>query len=152
MIDGRRQGISITSADRVYISNRTITKVRGTAPQYGIDIEPNKGDSVDNVVIENVEVYDCHGGILSYGKAENAQIGSIILRGCEIHDCDAKYPINFQTGRLVEVYNCYVDSEGHTAILFQDLRTAYARNNTLDSKNKILSCSKKKIVDNNILK
>lgn len=156
LIDGRRQGISITSADGIYISNCRISKVQGTAPQYGIDVEPNKGDTVDNIVIENVEIYDCHGGILSNGKAKNAQIGSIILKGCKIHNCDAKYPIVLQKGDSVGVYNCYVDAEERTAILFQDLESVYARDNILVSKNKqpikVLFCKKKKIINNNILK
>lgn len=156
LIDGRRQGISITSAEKVYISNCRISKVHGTAPQYGIDIEPNKGDVVNNILIENVEIYDCHGGILSYGKAERAQIGSIVLKGCKIYDCDAKYPINFQKGISVDVYNCYVDSKDRTAILFQDIEKAWAKNNYLESKNKIpikiLSCNKKQMIDNYILK
>lgn len=155
LIDGRRQGISITSADGIHISNCTISKVRGTAPQYGIDIEPNKGDVVNNILIENVKIYDCHGGILSYGRAECAQIGSIVLKGCKIYDCDAKYPINFQKGISVDVYNCYVDSNDRTAILFQDIENASAKNNSLESKNKIpikiLSCNKKQMIDNYIL-
>lgn len=136
LINGRRQGISITSANGVYISNCSISKVEGTAPQYGIDIEPNKGDIVDNIVIENVEIYDCYGGILTYGKAENAHIGSVVLKGCKVYDCVAKYPLNFQTGKSVEVLHCEVRAEEQTAILFQNLQKAVASNNVLISSNK----------------
>jgi len=41
----RRQGISITSAMRVYIADCELTNTRGTAPEFGIDLEPN--DTVD---------------------------------------------------------------------------------------------------------
>lgn len=156
LIDGRRQGISITSANGVYISNCRISKVYGTAPQYGIDVEPNKGGSVDNIIIENVEIYDCYGGILTYGKAENAHIGSVVIKGCKINNCVAKYPLNFQTGEMVEVIDCYVRTDEKTAILFQDLQRAVAKNNMLMSSNKqpikIISSINKQILDNIIIK
>lgn len=156
LIDGRRQGISITSANGVYISNCRISKVYGTAPQYGIDVEPNKGGSVDNIIFENVEVYDCYGGILTYGKAENAHIGSVVIKGCKINDCVAKYPLNFQTGEMVEVIDCNVRTDEKTAILFQDLQRAVAKNNMLMTSNKqpikIISSINKQILDNIIIK
>lgn len=136
LIHGRRQGISITSADNVNISNCKISKVGGSAPQYGIDIEPNKGGKVDNVIIENVEIFDCYGGILTYGKAENAQIGSVVIKGCKVYDCAAKYPLNFQTGQSVDVIDCAIKSGGKTAVLFQNLQNASAVNNVLISSNK----------------
>ena len=52
--NSRRQGVSVTFADSVTIRNCKITNISGTYPQYGIDIEPNKKCSVDNVLIENV--------------------------------------------------------------------------------------------------
>lgn len=156
LINGRRQGISITSAEKVYISNSRISKVHGTAPQYGIDIEPNKGDTVDQIIVENVEIYDCYGGILTYGKAENAHIGTVVIKGCKISDCVAKYPLNFQTGETVEVIDCNIRTGDKTAILFQDLQRAVAINNVLMSSNKqpikVILGIKKQILDNIIIK
>lgn len=156
LIDGRRQGISITSANKVHISNCRISKVGGTDPQYGIDVEPNKGDVVDNVVIENVEVFDCYGGILTYGKAENAQIGSVVLKGCRIYGCVAKYPLNFQTGQSVEVVHCEVRTGAQTAILFQSIQKAVAVKNVLTTSNrqpiKIIFGERKTISGNSIIK
>lgn len=37
----RRQGLSITSAIRVFIADCELTSTRGTAPEFGIDLEPN---------------------------------------------------------------------------------------------------------------
>ena len=53
-IDGnRRQGISITYCDGFQISNNTIKNTSGTAPQSGIDLEPNSESLVKNGVICN---------------------------------------------------------------------------------------------------
>lgn len=153
---GRRQGISVTSADGIYIYNCSISKVNGTAPQYGIDIEPNQGETVDNIIIENVEIYNCYGGILTYGKAKNARIGKVLLKECQVYNCLAKYPINFQTGESVVVENCYIEADENSAILFQNIDNVLAENNFLYSSNerpiKIISCKMKDISDNTIVK
>ena len=81
---GRRQGISITAADRVTIKDCTITNVAGTAPEYGIEVEPNGGDVVDHVMIENVTVRDSKGGFLVYGRAADARVGKVIIRNCDV--------------------------------------------------------------------
>jgi hypothetical protein len=39
--DNRRQGLSITSARRVYVVDCEFDKTNGTAPQFGVDLEPN---------------------------------------------------------------------------------------------------------------
>jgi len=43
--DNRRQGLSIVSAVRVYVADCELSNTRGTAPEYGIDLEPN--DPID---------------------------------------------------------------------------------------------------------
>ena len=49
---GRRQGVSITSADRVTIKNCSISNIGGTSPEYAIDVEPNEGETVGKVLID----------------------------------------------------------------------------------------------------
>lgn len=102
---GRRQGISITSANDVLIRNCLISNVEGTNPQYAIDVEPNKNETVDNVVIENVTIYNCCGGILLYGKASNAKIGKVSIRNSIINGV-TKMPINLIKCESVEVRGC----------------------------------------------
>ena len=83
----RRQGISITKADGVTISNCKIANISGTNPQYAIDIEPNKRCVVDNVLIKNVIVTGCEGGFRAViGKEEfgNARIGKVEIRNCHV--------------------------------------------------------------------
>lgn len=85
MLDhGRRQGISVTSANGVLIKDCEITNISGTLPEFAIDVEPNENDSVDNVVIDNVRVTNCKGGIKAVRYAKNTKIGSIMVRNCSI--------------------------------------------------------------------
>lgn len=92
LIHGRRQGISVTSADSVIIRRCTISDVSGTLPEYAIDLEPNRGDSVDHICIEKVTVRGCKGGICAYGTANGARIGSVTIRRCDV-ESDEKMTI-----------------------------------------------------------
>jgi hypothetical protein len=49
-----RQGISVISAENLLIENVRMTNTAGTAPQSGIDLEPNHGDEIlANITIRN---------------------------------------------------------------------------------------------------
>ncbi|WP_053167650.1 S-layer homology domain-containing protein, partial [Planococcus glaciei] len=53
--NNRRQGISIVSAVNLHVYNAKITNTNGTAPQSGIDIEPNfQNERIQNVNIINL--------------------------------------------------------------------------------------------------
>lgn len=76
----RRQGLSITSGHRILVSNSRFIGTSGTAPQAGIDLEPNKGERVSNVTIRNCEAKDNAGpGIMTWNAASNVKI-----TGCTI--------------------------------------------------------------------
>jgi polygalacturonase len=51
--NNRRQGMSITPANRVYVVNSSFTGTHGTAPQSGIDIEPRAEGWASQVRLEN---------------------------------------------------------------------------------------------------
>lgn len=116
---GRRQGISITSANGVKISNCTISNVYGTAPEYAIDVEPNKGEIVDNVIIKNVTVEKCRGGFLVYGKASGARVGKVSINGCKLIDIP-KMPISFQKCDSGVVDNCIFKNCKHKELIGQE--------------------------------
>lgn len=131
--DGRRQGISVTSADGVVINGCTITNVFGTAPQHGIDIEPNKGESVNNVRIENVAISNCHGGIMSW-RPESASIGDIIIKNCAISNIKVPAPINMQLANKVLIKDCEIESMADRCISVQNVDTLTALGNKLNCK------------------
>ncbi|MNZ70530.1 Pectate lyase superfamily protein [compost metagenome] len=82
--NNRRQGMSITSADGVKILNSTFKNTKGTRPQAGIDIEPNKNNTVSNVQILNSQFLNNKGaGIIIYaGKSGRDRfINNILIDG-----------------------------------------------------------------------
>lgn len=105
---GRRQGISITSAGNVLIENCVISNVGGTAPEYAIDIEPNKNDKIESVIIQNVKSIDCKGGFLTWGGAENCLINNVELYDCYVEGA-TKPDYAFNTSNVVKVVNCTSD-------------------------------------------
>lgn len=50
--NNRRQGMSITVADKIFVYNSVFSNTNGTAPQAGIDIEPMGQGDASNVRIE----------------------------------------------------------------------------------------------------
>lgn len=79
-LGNRRQGLSITSGHRILVANSRFIGTSGTAPQAGIDLEPNKGESVSNVTIRNCVASNNAGpGIMTLNCASNVRI-----TGCKI--------------------------------------------------------------------
>ena len=133
LINGRRQGISITSASGVTIKNCHISKVSGTDPQYGIDVEPNKGCEVDNIIIDNVTVTDCYGGIMCWRNTE-AIIKNMTVRNCKVSGTRAKYPLYMMGAEAVKIENCEVDSQSDYCVLVQDVNVLNASSNKWNTK------------------
>ena len=129
---GRRQGISITSADSVIIKNCTISNVSGTNPQYAIDIEPNKWCTVDNVLIKNVTVTDCEGGIRAIiGKkgVGNARIGKVEIRDCHVM-AKSRHTIHFAGCEQAVVEDCVIETRmGEKPILSRKVGRLSEKNN-----------------------
>ena len=110
--NGRRQGISITSGENIAIKDCVISNVGGTNPEYAIDVEPNKGDTVRNVVIENVTSLDCMGGFLVWGKAPKALVDGVIIKRSSVENA-RKCPISLESSHHITVKNCIADATTH---------------------------------------
>jgi parallel beta-helix repeat protein len=67
----RRQGLSIQKADGVIIRNSTFKNTAGTSPEAGIDLEPESGDTVNNVQILGCTFTNNAGGGVQIGVAES---------------------------------------------------------------------------------
>lgn len=150
--NGRRQGISITSGSNIQIDNCIITNVAGTAPQYAIDVEPNKGDAVSDVKIENVKAVNCVGGYLVYGKAKNAIIKNVSIKGSSVIGAKAKYPVNVMCAKNVSIIANTIESNSDYSVLAQEIDGLTANDNKFRAKgNKplnIISCKRKNIGKN----
>jgi len=109
--NSRRQGISVTAANNVKIRNCQITSIKGTAPEYAIDVEPNKGDTCSNIIIDRIFISDCQGGILSWGGAGNASVRNIKIQNCVLKKIH-KTPFRFDDVDNVTVEKCNVSDFG----------------------------------------
>lgn len=108
----RRQGISMTKADGVTVSNCRIADISGTNPQYAIDIEPNKHCVVDNVLIRNVTVTGCEGGFRAViGKKAfgNARIGKVEIRNSHVM-AKTRHTLHFAGCEQAIVRDCIIET------------------------------------------
>ena len=85
--DHHRQGISIISAVDLLIKNCKFINTSGTAPQCGIDLEPNNDkDMLVNNVIENCDFYgNAASGATVFLPYLKAPV-SIIFRNCRMYN------------------------------------------------------------------
>ncbi len=143
----RRQGISITKADGVFINNCKIANISGTNPQYGIDIEPNKKCSVNNTFIENVDVTNCEGGIratLPNKGIGNAMIGRVEIRNCRV-SAKTRYVIHLNRCQRAIVVACTISSTNERSSVYANyIDTLRICDNTLNVKVQLLSSMKNK--------
>lgn len=141
---GRRQGISITKAKGVTIRHCIISNVGGKNPQYAIDLEPNKGDTVTKIVIEKVEVKGCEGGILATKPSakqdtlKTSKIGDIVIRDCKIAVL-SKYPLNLKGSESALVERCTISSaNSNPSVYIRNVNHTIVRNNTISFNKTIL--------------
>ncbi len=91
--NNHRQGISVISAENLLIEDCRLLNTRGTAPQAGIDLEPNLVEErLVNCVIRRCLVEDNVGpGIYGYLKPLSAESRplSIRIEGCTVRRCGA---------------------------------------------------------------
>lgn len=67
--NNRRQGLSIISATEVVVSNCVFSNTNGTAPQAGVDIEPNPGETAADITLTGCQfIGNAGAGLLMYGN------------------------------------------------------------------------------------
>ncbi len=126
--NGRRQGISITSARNVYINDCIIKNVSGTAPQFAIDLEPNKGDTVTNIFIHNVTIQNCVGGITANGVVKTAYLGDVFIDNCSVDENVKANSYQFYHANKVRLINC-IALNGNKKISFGHVNIVETRKN-----------------------
>lgn len=76
----RRNGISITSVNEAVVQDSIFQNTNGANPQAGIDLEPNAGETVQNVQVVRSQFLDnAHAGIEFYGNAINSKILNVTI-------------------------------------------------------------------------
>lgn len=118
---GRRQGISVISADGITIKNCVITNIGGTDPGYAIDIEPNENDRVGTVVVEKTNCYNCAGGFTANGRAKNSKVDTVLIRNC-IFKAKGKPAVISTTCTSITINKCQIAQEvGNKTIAFDHI-------------------------------
>ena len=84
--DNRRQGLSITSGSDITVRNSTCQKTDGTRAECGIDVEPNRGETVADCQVLNCRILDNVGGGIQVGPA-NVDRGQAFVRGFLAEGC-----------------------------------------------------------------
>ena len=88
--NNRRQGISIISVDGYHSLNDEVKNTNGTAPQSGIDIEPNDTtDVIKNIIIDNLYSHDNVGNGIDIVLSELGSSGyaNIVINNPKIEKC-----------------------------------------------------------------
>lgn len=86
--NNRRQGITVGGGKNITIKDCEIYEINGTAPQAGIDIEPNQATTeVSNVLISNCYFHDNASWDIT--NTNGAQTG-IVIENCR---CDGKVSV-----------------------------------------------------------
>lgn len=78
----RRQGLTIGRSRRVRVIDSEFSDTQGTKPEYGIDIEPDRPGSTDDVVIERCTLRGNRGG----GIQVYHRVSNVTIRGCTIEN------------------------------------------------------------------
>lgn len=88
----RRQGISVVHADGVVLKNSLMSNTSGVAPQSGVDLEPNSGQTVRNVKIIGSSFNKNSGkGIMLF--AGRGEVADIRIENCS---ADGNYQVGVQ--------------------------------------------------------
>lgn len=78
----RRNNLSITDASNVTVRNCRFNYANGTAPQYGIDIEPNNGRTCRSVTISDSSFQGNAAGTIQILGQNNAHVKGVTIENC----------------------------------------------------------------------
>lgn len=122
--DHYRQGISLISVENMVIRNSRFNSTRGTAPQCGIDFEPNRPEErFVNVVIDNCEFSkNASAGIMFHipGLKENSTPVSVTIRNSKINSnqCGVIVTAKEVTGEI-RFENCLIENNSSIPFLIK---------------------------------
>lgn len=90
--NNRRQGLTITSVNGLTAVGCTFSNTHGTAPEFGIDMEPNANESISNVLVDSCTFQGNHGGgctvSIPLKNAETAKLSNVVVQNCILDQND----------------------------------------------------------------
>ena len=103
--ENRRQGASFTAVDGLTIRNCIFRDTSGTAPESGVDIEPNGSFSCTNVFIENCKFLNNAGGGLELSNHNTGVVDNVFVDSCRMVG-NSKSGIRAGNATNVYITNC----------------------------------------------
>lgn len=114
--NNRRQGCSITYAENVNVTNSIFKNTNGSAPESGIDIEPNSGTYVKNVVIDNCQFLDNAGSGIDFVGAYGIGIENFNISNCKM--VGNRNGIGLINCKTIDINNCIISENTNNGIGF----------------------------------
>lgn len=85
--NNRRQGLTIGKCDGVVVQGGSISGTNGTAPQDGIDIEPDAGGVCQNIFIDGELIEGCAGNGIESNQRKDVDT---LIRNVQITNCTVR--------------------------------------------------------------
>lgn len=120
LINGRRQGVSITEASNVEIKDSKIYNIGGVEPGFAIDVETNKGTHINKVRISGVVMHNCKGGIQVNGHAPNSSVTDVSASNCTVYGMTGPLNMVCYNSSNVMFKNNKLDKAEKKCVKFQD--------------------------------
>jgi parallel beta-helix repeat protein len=127
--NNRRQGLSIGPVRGVTIKNSTFSGSNGTAPQAGIDLEPQGQGIARDVTIDGCIIT----GNKGTGLEMHANVDGVIIRNCDIHDNDGYGVLSVGSGNLTITGNTITSNGLVGLVMAKDTHDVTITGNTLTS-------------------
>ncbi len=86
--NNRRQGISVGKSTNVIIRGGELAYTNGTAPECGIDIEPENGGSAENIYLDGVHMH--HNTANGFLALQRKNVDSPV-KNIFVHNCISEY-------------------------------------------------------------
>jgi len=137
----RRQGISITGGDSVIISDCIAKNIGGVPPGYAVDIEPNSGDTVSNVIISGIQVYNCTGGFALYTKKNDLtrRAANVKVNDCKINTTK-EFALSIKGGDSISIIRCVINRhKGDVAVITERNHDFVFQENKVRTKNVVFN-------------
>ncbi|MCK9412543.1 MAG: right-handed parallel beta-helix repeat-containing protein [Prolixibacteraceae bacterium] len=134
--NNRRQGMSVVMVDGMVVKNSVFKNTNGTDPQAGIDLEPNLGNTVNNVKILNCQVIDnAHAGIVLWVSSgfTNTYVTNVTIDGCTVDRNMQSAGIVAVTRSPTNITNNKVRNNAHYGLVIESSNGAITGNTITDN-------------------
>lgn len=138
----RRQGISVNDGQRISISNCKISNILGSRKAgCGVDIEPDEGNTVSDVIVYNCDISNCNGGIGCVGH-KLGDVRNVLFYDCRLSTFGLDTQPNSMQHRAVvsaravncEIRNCvFEEFENRMVVYIEEADNFRFVNNRLTS-------------------